>query len=869
MSILNKLTIKHLTMNKKRTIVTIIGVILSTALMVGIGLLFSSVQDNSVKMTIYENGPQHVILQGVHSDKLDILKKNVKVKKVGYTKSLGFGNLIEQDSAKAFYQVLASSKDLLNTLKLKEGRLPKKSNEIVITEDMNHGDETYQIGDDWTVTIGEYEEYTGDYKDDDYVTWLNENHVINPITKTYKIVGIIETSYTENYANNAYHVFTLDEPMQEVKTMDAYIIYKNPKDAYTVSKILAQNSLMEKTIYNEDEAYEGIVYNTSLLSLSGASKYSNFTNSMTNIILIILSLVSIGCIVVIYNSFAISVMERKKQFGLFSSIGSTKSQLRKTVFFEAFLVGIIGIPLGIIGALVGIGVVIYIVNMLLPSAFTVPLALSIYPLFIWIPILFMIAVIVVSAYLPARKASRITPIEAIRQNDDIKIKGKQIKTNGFIRKLFGVEGELALKNIKRNKRKYRITIVSLFISIVLFISFSGILYYGFYSAMEYTDYPEYDIALRLSDRDPDKIEPVMNQIVKHEQVEQYIVMEREIFLTTDLTSDNYNAALFKKLESSLPPNQQINVSLYGLDDKNYQQFKQKIGLKEDRPIVINRYKGTYYTQTERKSIDMKKFSTLPDSIDLCIYDYEKSTEGTELLCNQKISNLYMTDQYPFGFDTYLNGPSSDVMIILSQSMLDAYHAVERKQEAGYGELRHDKDILIKTSKYDKLEETIKELEEKILIEGFMYSNVKEEMRLMSNIILVVKILLYGFIALVTLIGVTSVFNTINTSINLRRKEFAMLRSMGLTPKGFNKILAFESIFFGLKSLLYGLPVSIGVVYLLYLSFGNMVQQKFVLPWQSIGIAVLGVFIIVYITMKYASNKIKKENILDAIREENI
>ena len=137
-------------------------------------------------------------------------------------------------------------------------------------------------------------------------------------------------------------------------------------------------------------------------------------------------------------------------------------------------------------------------------------------------------------------------------------------------------------------------------------------------------------------------------------------------------------------------------------------------------------------------------------------------------------------------------------------------------------------------------------------------------------ILVIKILLYGFISLVTLIGVTSVFNTIHTSINLRRKEFAMLRSMGLTPKGFNKILAFESLFVGLKSLLYAIPVSIGVVFLLYKSLGGVADVgAFVIPWQSILIATVAVFIIVFITMMYASSKIKHENILDAIREENI
>ena len=149
-------------------------------------------------------------------------------------------------------------------------------------------------------------------------------------------------------------------------------------------------------------------------------------------------------------------------------------------------------------------------------------------------------------------------------------------------------------------------------------------------------------------------------------------------------------------------------------------------------------------------------------------------------------------------------------------------------------------------------------------------NVKEDLKLITNIVIVVKILLYGFISLVTLIGVTSVFNTINTSINLRRKEFSMLRSIGLTPNGFNKILYFESLFFGLKSLLYGIPVSLIVILLLHNSFGTINSFKQVLiPWKSILIAIIGVFVIVLISMMYASSKINKENILEALREENI
>ena len=183
------------------------------------------------------------------------------------------------------------------------------------------------------------------------------------------------------------------------------------------------------------------------------------------------------CLLYTSNSFAISVMERKKEFGLLSSIGATKKQLSYTVFFEALIEGIIGIILGICGAYIGIGTVIIIINNLIGDILVLKLNLVTNIVFIIIPVIFMILVIFISALVPSRRAAKVSPIEAIRQNDDIKINKKKIKTGKLVNKLFGIEGEIALKNIKRNKKKYRVTIVSLFISIVLFISFSSYMNY--------------------------------------------------------------------------------------------------------------------------------------------------------------------------------------------------------------------------------------------------------------------------------------------------------------------------------------------------------------------------------------------------------
>lgn len=862
MNILNKLTIKHLSMNKKRTIVTIVGVILSTALMVGIGLLFSSVRDNSVKEIIHNNGSQHVIIDSISSRDIKAVENNIHVKESAYYTSLGYAKIESKNEYKPYYHIVASSDNLLKKLTLKEGRLPKNNTEIVISDHIkSNGGITLKVGDTITLAVGKRYLNGEEIVENDYY-YANEEEgyeeFLEKTNKTYTIVGVVERSYIEPYQAPGYSIFTKDNEIHENSMYTMLLTFKNVKKAYVYGNEIAESLGFENVSLLDFAAYKELTYNGSLLSLSGVSQYNNFMKSIYTTIIIILSLISIGCIVVIYNSFAISVMERKKQFGLFSSIGATRRQLRKTVFFEALIVGIIGIPLGILSGFIGIGTVLAIVNRLLPDVFRFPLVLAVYPMFIIIPIIFMIVVILLSAYLPAVRASRITPIEAIRQNDDIKIKGKKVRTPKWIRAIFGVEGEIALKNIKRNKKKYRITILSLFISIVLFVSFSGIVYYGFTSTEDVFNLPEYDMMAYIYNKENDKTEQKIKNIINHEEVDGYTIIQEAYFDTNSFTTDMFRDDFVKKTDFSL--SEYMNVRILAVDDKTYEPLKKKAGIKNDAPLVLNKFKGTVYSGSNRKSYDILKYKTLPKTISLCetIYDEEKEETYTE--CNQALQNAVLVDASIMGAEESLSSTTS-VVIVIREEMLGDYIESDRTGTTS---------IYIKADHYKNLDKYLKDLAEDESDGYFYYVNVDEELKLYKNMILVIKILLYGFISLVTLIGVTSVFNTIHTSINLRRKEFAMLRSMGLTPKGFNKILAFESIFVGMKSLLYGIPVSIGVVYLLYKSFGGIADGGgFVIPWNSIVVATIAVFIIVFITMMYASSKIKHENILEAIREENI
>lgn len=861
MNILNKLTIKHLKQNKKRTVVTIIGIILSTALMVGIGLLFATVRDNAIKSIEKNNGSHHVLIK-IPSDKLEIIKSNKTIKTYKYKSSLGYAKVdgIENDY-KPYIEIFNASKNYLDNLELIEGRLPKNSNEIVISDSLlkNNSKIDLKIGDEINLSIGKRVDldrnvldntssYRLSYICKDNICDVMEEEInekfIPDTNNKYIIVGICKRDILEPYTSPGYSAFTNSSDSNQLLI---YITYNKVKDTYeNTKKIVANLGLnLEKDVS----------YNTSLLAMYGVSEYNNLTDSLSKIICIILSLVSIGCIVVIYNSFAISVMERKKQFGLFSSIGTTKKQLKYTVFYEALIVGLIGIPLGILSAYLGIGIVLKIVNYLLPNVFEFPLSLVTYPIFLVIPVFFMIITIFVSAYIPAKRASKVSPIEAIRQNDDIKIKTKEVKTPKFIKKLFGIEGTIAYKNMKRNRKKYRITIVSLFVSIVLFISFSAFVNYGLESSIDYASMPEYDYIASINEsyKYIDKINYISKQIIDTSNPKEYTVFSQLRFSVDD---DNIKYRYSEDIKKTMfyDDTSMLNyVYVIGLDNDNYNDYIKKLGLKEKRPIVINKYSNIEYVNNTRKAINTKIFDYVDDFyVSYNKYDLEKEKKYT-------FNNVYLADDIPLGID--IDTINSLIVIIDMETFNKMYEDENNEQN-------YEMMVAMRDGNYKDANKIIEDNNKNFIsCSGY---DIKEELKLLSNMILVIKILLYGFVSLVTLIGITSVLNTINTSISLRRGEFAVLRSIGLTPKGFNKILLFESLFFGLKSLLYSIPVSIIIIILFHLSFNGIVEfSNLLIPWNSILVSVIGVFIIIAICMWYSSNRIKRENILEAIRNENI
>lgn len=842
MDVLNKLTIRHLKLNKRRTLVTIIGIMLSCALMLGIGLLISSARESAIESVKKYSGDQHAYVLDLSSDEYSKLLKNDKIDKIEYSSYLGFSEYEYRDSEYTLAFV-AASESYFEHLTLLDGRMPKNENEILIPKALN---EKYKLGSNMNIELYYY--YNGDSYIPAYnISMYSDLEKKGAGSKSFKVVGIIENDIYSYY--NMFNVITLNKNHYK-DHMNCFLYMKKLKDTYDV---------VESIVKEFNLSANATSTNFSLLELYGASKFSNLTSTMVTLLVFVLTILSIGCAIVIYNSFAISVIERKRQFGLLSSVGATKRQIRKTVFFEALVVGIIGMLLGIVASFLGIGLVILIINNLISDMLGTTLKLAAYPLFVIIPLIFMVITIFISVFIPAHRASKFSPVELLRQSDDIKIKARKLKTPKFIRKIFGIEGEIALKNIKRNKKKYRITVLSLFVSIVLFITFSSYMTYMTKSADTYMDDMDSNAIINLDRYSGDKVQKFMEDIVKDKNVSNYMSINTYSLDTGLNVKDKsiYTPEFYNMIKDYLNDDS-MQVAIYELDKDNYNKLLNKIGKSEVKPILFNTYTMTIFGEDSvRKDVFNKYNNNFNKEVSLC-KKFVTSDGQWDSSCKYQIDDYYIANfEY---YNDYIFKQLYDFVFIVPMGY---FGDLSKFSYSAYSQVYLD--VEDDTSFREALESEAKEYDT-----SYYYHNYSEEQKQTKSLLLALKILIYGFVVLVTSIGVTSVFNTISTSMNLRKSEFAMLRSMGLTRHGFNKMLLCESLFFGLKSLLYALPVSFVIVfYLNDMSKSIVTFNETIIPWNSIIIAIVGVFVIVLISVMYSTRKIKKENILEAIREENI
>ncbi|GAE34463.1 FtsX-like permease family protein [Halalkalibacter akibai] len=870
MNIMQKLTLRHLKENKRRTLVTVIGTIISVAMITAVATLAISFLDLIQRQEIADRGEWHVQYHNVSEAQAEAIKNDVSTKGYILSGNRGYSYLEgSQNEYKPYIFVKEYNEGGFENfpIALSEGRLPETPDEIVLSvEIMANAKVEYEIGDELSLEIGE-RVFLHEEKQEDPITQQYSLKVVdgeiqeiieNTVTKTYKVVGIIDRPTWEPAWSPGYTAITY--------TDETFISSESP-----VSALVILNKV-DRSIYNYAEQLASkinldtkfISYNNDLLRYYGVTNNDNLNSTMFSLVAVIMSVIIIGSVALIYNAFAISVSERARHLGMLSSVGATKRQKRNSVFFEGAVIGVISIPLGVVFGLLGIGVTFWFINRLLHDALNVSVKLTVVvtPMSILIAALVSMLTIFISTYLPARKASRISAIDAIRQTTDIKLTGKAVKTSKLVRRLFGMEAEIGLKNLKRNKRKYQITVFSLVVSIVLFLTVSF-----FTESLEKSiDLSQanlnYDIQLTFSQDRLD--EQFVQSITSLEEVTDFSIIKQATFQA--MVDESNISAPLKDLVKEEPDlleqgKYPYYVDLYSVDDETLVRYAEKVGMNTSvlfdkamlPAIVIEKTK--YEDSKQGKFVEIETIQTsVGGKIDLYYQDWEN--EQSEFVDAITIGAL--TDELPMGV-TYGGGVGGLTMFV-SEEIFNELLTLDLEK-------RVESNISIYLESSDPLK-TQEEIEELNNGNTYIY-NVYKSRQQNQQMILLMSVFIYGFITLITVISIANIFNTISTSISLRKREFAMLKSVGMTPKSFNKMINYESIFYGVKALLYGVPVSIGIMYLLHRSMMNTFEYRFELPWMSILSVVIAVFIIVGTAMLYSISKVRRENIIETLKQENI
>lgn len=902
MNIINKFTLRTLLKNKTRTLVTIIGIALSVAMFTAVTTIVVSFQQYLVDVEINREGSWQAKAFNLDETTIKKLQKDEEVTASTTITDIGYSPLENSSVTTRPYLFIAGlSKNYTDfaPVTLTDGRMPQNNHELVISNDaIANGNMNYNVGDTITLAVGEREYTTGDLKGQK-VGMQNigyskekgyEETITNTVNKTYTIVGICEQDMYQEFFASGFTSFTLDS--SQALSYETLLCFEHPEKS---------NTTLNKYCNSDN-----VVLHSDLLRFMGKSTDRSFNSILYSMGCILIIIIMLGSISLIYNAFSISLSERTKQFGLLKSIGATKKQMRNSVLFEALFLCVFGIPIGLVAGLGGIAITFRFISGLLSQLLTdsadIPLALCV----TWQSILIAVGIglitILISAMIPARKAVKIPAIQAIRQNNDVKIKANKVRTSPLVYRLFHFEGMLASKNFKRNRRKYRATVISLFISIVLFISATSFSSYMQSSIASTQINNTYDILGRL---DMDELNhhseaDIISDVRKIKGIDN-ATYNRSIMTTLSLPEDQVSSDYLKVAESNdaitTTKDGKKMISVYAqiqfVEDSNYMSYLKRnklntatyMNTQNVTPLVWDNSIG--YLDQNIFTCHILKNDTTKTSFSLIKkiegYYYGETTDDTVIYGNEDDGDKTISvpiaeatislpatlqkttaKEFPLGISDMAQNNCLSIMLPYStlevQNLTNALdelsgislHIKAKNHKAAFENLQ----TYFKTGGYPL----------DVSSSLYDYAEAAESEHALS---LLINIFAYGFIILISLICIANVFNTISTNISLRRQEFAMLKSVGMTRKGFNHMMNFECIMYGAKSLVFGIPTAILLNYLMYRAMGEGWNATFLFPVEGIIFASFSVFLVVFATMLYAMNKIKKDNPIDALRNENL
>lgn len=831
MNIVNKLTLRHLKVNMKRTVVTVLGIIISVAMVTAVFTSAVSFMKFMQNVEIAYGGNWYSSYDKCSLNDVAKLSKSSNVQSVSAERIIGLADIdlknVNQKNQTGVIEVNAAFYHIYG-IKLSEGTYPSKEGEILVAKSfISENKLNWKVGD--TVTVPTFSE-AGDFKKN------------APVQKQYKITGITNTS--NNLTDGTAFISALDEN------------YSGSDITANVLNTKLDNGIWDTTKANAQSIgrKDADSYHDELLMYAGLTKNNAMLASIGGFAAVILIIIIIASVAMIYNSFAVSFQQRSRYLGMLASVGATKHQKRSSVYFEGLLLGAIGIPIGVIAGIGGIAVTFRCISGMILSAFAIPIDRPLSVTVNWFivagSVLISALTIFISALIPAKKASKTTAIDAIRQTNTVSAKAKKLKTSKLSGKIFGYEGQLAMKNYKRNGKRSRTITSALALSVILFLAVTS--FSGAFSQLIGSNYggAKSDLYVDCSRKDSVKVEKKLSEM---KTVEGYTRSA-----SSNVTLQNCAQYLNETGNKYKNKYDFSKVLVYAMDKSDFEAYCKKIGVNAEDYMNASSPKMIFVNRTTMKDVDGKSRQAVVAYSDMT----GKTVKFSYSLGDEKKDAEKMTGAITVGAVT---DKEANVDVAYAPS---AYFVMPIDMFfSAFGETDGTISYAITAPDHAAAFDEIDQYYADNGIKGSRADAVKQ-LASMKAIMTVANVFAYGFITLITLISVANIVNTISTSMEERRREFAMIKSVGLTPKSFKKMIYLESIYYGFKSLLWGIPVGIAVNYLMYMVLSKTYDFGFkIVPLYYI-IAIAAVFIIIAAALLYSTSKIKKDNIIETLKNED-
>ncbi len=876
MNIFSKITKRTMLQNKSRTLVTLIGVVLSTAMITAVTSFGASLQKFLVDSSISQEGDWHGMAAYIDQQEKEYLEGDERISQSAAIGEIGYG--LWEDLGEAYttpYLYLESfSEEAFRMIPIDvyEGRLPENDREILIPSLLSQGRAEgmeLRVGDTLSLTLGK--RLLGGETLTQRDLWANaENRYLEPgdlelmggeetfqpeEQETFTVVGFYSGLPWSGYGEAGYSVIA-GPGVQEADSWRVLLRLDRMGEIYSLRQELKESCPEAEFEIHDD-----------LLQWYGVGDNRNLALVMMSLMAIVIGLIMVGGISLIYNAFSISLRERTRQFGLLSSVGATKKQLKKALNYEAASVCLLGIPLGLLGGLIGIGITLQFIGPLMANWIHgvdqgIPLKVS------WIAlaiaVLFALITVRISVWIPARRLKHLSAMEAIRSSQDVKISSRKVRSAGLGGKLFGLEGMLASKNYRRDKRKYRTTVVSLTLSIVLFVTAGAFVKYLNQAGQDVFANSEMDLYVDLTG--VEELDAALLELQQTEGVEEvsfcrqlnvdWIVKEE--LLTEEGKLHGWERADGGKI---------LDYSLVILPDEQFAAYAQAQGIDPEEFLGQEKLKGIYVDRVRSLDPETQQYQNRsllnlqgPTEVELGREQYDG--ENNETSAFEAFFSLELTARAEeFPRETMASYFSDTILVTLPESSFGAYEEQLKDilQQEAYLKAPEHREVAQQL--IDKAQDRNSALYQHNLYD--MRENTERD----QNILLVIRVLTGGFVGLMSLVAVANIFNTISTNLFLRRREFAVLRSIGMTQRGFRRMMGCECLIYGLRSIFYGVLISVGTSYLVYRGTSFGVRYDYSLPWIYWGISVAAVLLVVGITMIYSMRKMRGDNIIDELKQE--